>query len=229
MKILKNIFTALRGGVSEVGESIVNSQSIRILEQKMREAENALDKGENALTSVMADHEASEREVKAIETKLEEYGLMIQHCLEKDALDLAREVAEKIAELEPELQSRKVQSEKLMRAETVLKSQRKKSSTIINEMKRQISIVKAQENMNNSLKIATEAVGTEHPEFGQLSSLIDRIQMKQQHESDQIIAAEQLKEEDAGLDLDEKLTAAGVMQSQKSSVDDILNRYKKHG
>ena len=42
MSIWKKVMTAIRGGVSEVGESIVDANAIRILEQEQRDAENAV-------------------------------------------------------------------------------------------------------------------------------------------------------------------------------------------
>jgi phage shock protein A len=37
MAILKKIFTAIRGGAREVGESIVDANSVRIFEQEIKD------------------------------------------------------------------------------------------------------------------------------------------------------------------------------------------------
>ena len=38
--IWKKLVTAIRGGASEVGEAIVDSQAIRILDQELRDAQS---------------------------------------------------------------------------------------------------------------------------------------------------------------------------------------------
>ncbi|RMS55096.1 hypothetical protein ALP66_05573, partial [Pseudomonas amygdali pv. photiniae] len=40
--IWKKLVTAVRGGASEVGESIADANAIRILDQEIRDADNAL-------------------------------------------------------------------------------------------------------------------------------------------------------------------------------------------
>ena len=57
--IWSKLFTALRGGASEVGESIVDQQALRILDQEIRDADSAL---ANAKRELIHDH--------------------IEHCLE---------------------------------------------------------------------------------------------------------------------------------------------------
>lgn len=42
--IWSKLFTALRGGANEVGESIVDQQALRILDQEIRDADSALAK-----------------------------------------------------------------------------------------------------------------------------------------------------------------------------------------
>ena len=50
MSILKKMFTALRGGVREVGESIVDANGIRIFEQEIEDAKNALNKAKTSIS-----------------------------------------------------------------------------------------------------------------------------------------------------------------------------------
>ena len=52
--IWSKLFTALRGGASEVGESIVDQQALRILDQEIRDADSALANAKRELVSIMA-------------------------------------------------------------------------------------------------------------------------------------------------------------------------------
>ena len=51
---LKKLWTALKGGSNEVVEAIADSQSIRILDQEMREAKEELVACDQNLTKIMA-------------------------------------------------------------------------------------------------------------------------------------------------------------------------------
>ena len=42
MGVLKDLFAAVKGGANEVGEAIIDANAIRILEQEIRDAENAI-------------------------------------------------------------------------------------------------------------------------------------------------------------------------------------------
>jgi len=55
MNIFKKLITAVRGGASEVGEAIVDTQAIRILEQELRDSKSALDQAKINLTAIMAE------------------------------------------------------------------------------------------------------------------------------------------------------------------------------
>ncbi|MEO6678657.1 MAG: PspA/IM30 family protein, partial [Pseudomonas sp.] len=57
--IWSKLFTALRGGASEVGESIVDQQALRILDQEIRDADTALANAKRELVSIMAKHKLS--------------------------------------------------------------------------------------------------------------------------------------------------------------------------
>ncbi len=177
----------------------------------------------------MTNRENSEKEIQQIKNKLKEYDKHIQSCLKKKELDLAEEIAQKIADLESELKTREVQNENLLKAENTLNEQRKKMRDQINERKSQIALFKAQFSMNEALRETAEAVGKDFsPELNDMAALAKRIEEKQQYELTQLKAAEKLHREDTGQDLDDKLIEAGIMNPNKPSVEEILNRYNQN-
>lgn len=44
--LIKRLFTALRGGANEIGEALEQTQQLRILDQEIRDAGNALSTAE---------------------------------------------------------------------------------------------------------------------------------------------------------------------------------------
>ena len=58
--------TAIRGGVSEVGEAVVDANAVRILEQEIREAGEALAKAKTSLTSMKGNEISLNRMVNTL-------------------------------------------------------------------------------------------------------------------------------------------------------------------
>ena len=54
MGMLEKIITAIRGGMREVGETIVDANGTRIFEQEIKDAENKLNEAKRDLTGVLA-------------------------------------------------------------------------------------------------------------------------------------------------------------------------------
>ena len=73
MNILMKLINAIRGGVNEVGEAVIDTQAIRILEQEMRDAKSHLNEARTSLTSVMAEQVGIERKVKELNAKITEH------------------------------------------------------------------------------------------------------------------------------------------------------------
>ena len=69
MGLLKKIFTAIRGGATEAGEAFVDANSIRILEQEIKDADNHITKAKQDLTTVIAKEMAASREIKSANGK----------------------------------------------------------------------------------------------------------------------------------------------------------------
>ena len=103
MSIWAKVATAVRGGVSEAGEAIVDKQALRILEQEIRDADNELGRSKESLTGIIAKRKLADKKVDSLKSSLTEYEGYAMKALDKDDDGLAVEIAEKIAGLETEL------------------------------------------------------------------------------------------------------------------------------
>ena len=54
MSIWAKVATAIRGGVNEAGEAIVDNQALRILDQEIRDADNELIKSKDRMSGAMS-------------------------------------------------------------------------------------------------------------------------------------------------------------------------------
>ena len=76
MTVWSKLLSALRGGANEVGEAIVDSQALRILDQEIRDADVELRKSREALASIMARHRLAQERVEARQVaEYEQYAI----------------------------------------------------------------------------------------------------------------------------------------------------------
>lgn len=150
MNILKKIFTAFRGGVHQASKGGTEANAIRIFEQELRDAKDALQQAKKSLTEVMAKEMQYNRAIRTIDfeiTKHEKYAL---NALSQDNESLALEIAEKIADLEQEknLQVDIVQGFK--NQILTLKQHIKNNQRTILEQQRQLNILKTTQSVQQA-------------------------------------------------------------------------------
>ena len=73
MNVWSKMLTALRGGANEVGEAVVDSQALRILDQEIRDADVELRKSKEALAEIMAKQKLASDKVNKSAASIAEY------------------------------------------------------------------------------------------------------------------------------------------------------------
>ena len=104
--VLNKIWTALRGGVREMGDAIVDSNGIRIFEQEIIDAKDSIQQAKTNLTEVMARKMQAERKVSKLVEEIRNHEGYAGKALDNNDEALALEVAGKIATMEAEKASR---------------------------------------------------------------------------------------------------------------------------
>ena len=102
MNVWSKLLTALRGGANEMGEAVVDSQALRILDQEIRDADLELRRSREALAEIMAKQKLAAERVAKVAAQVAEYEKYALKALQAGNQSLAHEVAEKIAQLESE-------------------------------------------------------------------------------------------------------------------------------
>lgn len=225
MSIFKKIMAAIRGGATEVGEAIVDSNSTRIFEQEIRDAENHLTKAKRDLTGVMAQQMAASREVDRVKREITEHEGYAVQALEKGDETLALAVAEKIANLESELSTQQQALDSFEGNANRLKELVKKSERQVAEYKRQLSMVKTTESVQKATSAITDNFSSSNSKLLNAKDSLERIKAKQQKFDDQMKAAEVLESENSDNSLEAKLKEAGIGNAD-SNANSVLDRLK---
>ncbi len=225
MSILNKIFTAIRGGAREVGESIVDANSVRIFEQEIKDAENQLEKAKRDLTDVMAKEMQAARKVESLTKDVQKHEGYAAAALEKGDENLALEIAQKIADIQSELEiQQKAQSSFAAHTER-LKAMIKKTTKALTDMQRQLVMVKTTESVQKATTAITNNYASGSSKLLTAKESLDRIKQKQQDLDDRMAAGETLAAEFNGDDLETKMKEAGIAPDDNKAKD-ILEKLK---
>lgn len=226
MGFLNNVFKTIKGYGNEANDAFVDSQGIRIMEQEIREAEENQRKANESLTDVMAEQKGIARKVNDLKASVTEYSEAIGKLLDSGDEELAMETAEKLAELETDLDSNQAILDSFNEQVKELKAIIKDSAKQMEALKREVSIIKSTEAAQKASEATAAQFSGTNSSLRSASASMERIKAKQQKRKDKMKSARELAKETSGGDLNAKLAAAGVIDN-KSSAASILDRYKK--
>ncbi len=225
MSIWTKVVTAVRGGVSETGEAIVDHQALRILDQEIRDADNALSKSKEALTDIIAKRKLADRKVESLKSSRTEYEGFAMQALDKGDESLAGEIAEKIAGMETQLSGEEALAKSFADSEAQLRQAVAQTESNLKRLKQQVDTVKATEKVQK----AQAAVAARHSGAGSsMRSAVDsleRLKARQAERSAKFEAASELAASTEEVSLDQKLKAAGIVDGGAGG-NDVLARLR---
>lgn len=225
MNIWAKMMTALRGGVNEAGEVIVDSQALRILDQEVRDASQALQDSKNSLAEIMARQKVAEEKCVGLKVQIEEHEGYAIKALEKGDESLAHDVAVKIADLENQCTQEQEAGAGFASSAEQMRTAIQQTERNLKRLKQQVDTVKATENVQRAQAAVAERHSGSHSKMRTAMDSLDRIKEKQALKSAQMAAASELAEDSSETSLQTKLEEAGIASSG-SNADDILARLK---
>jgi len=219
---LKKLWTALKGGVNEATEAAADSQSIRILDQELREAKSELIACDQNLAKIMAKRKLTEKKVTSLNDEVTTYTNHAIAASEKGDNALALECAEKVADLEVALATEQSILGGFTQSEKALKENIQKAKTNVRRMEQQIDQVKATASVQKAqVAVSSRHMGANSKVKTALDSL-DRIKLKQQEKAAELEAAEEMADEESGSSLEARLKASGIVPGGQATGKDKL-------
>jgi phage shock protein A len=225
MSIFSKLISLLRGGAHDAGAAVIDANALRILDQEIRDADAALGRARDDLAALVARRRILEKELQGLSDQAARYESSARAALAKGDENLAREVAQRIAELEGEVNLKSPQLATMREAEEKLHQTIAATQQKIENLRREIDVVK----VNDSVQRAQAAVASRGAgataALGSAADSLKRIKERQAIQEERFRAAGELEDKRTGADLDAKLQAAGILPGA-SSADDILARLK---
>ncbi|UXI67332.1 PspA/IM30 family protein [Tahibacter amnicola] len=224
--IWTKIITLFRGAAHEAGTAVVDANAMRILDQEVRDAQNALVRSREDLAKIMAQRKITADKVGDKQAKQAEYTNYIREALSRNNRELAQEVATKLAQLEADIaQETKIIGE-YDASISKLQASARQAETVISRLKQQIDTVKATESVQRAqAALAAAHVGT-GAKLGTALDSLERIKQRQTERAAQLEVAQELADTSGDGDLHRRLAQAGIMPGE-SSADSILARFER--
>lgn len=225
MNIWAKMMTALRGGLHEAGEAVIDSQALRILDQEVRDATEELKQTRESLTAIIARQKLAEEKAKQLQDSINEYEGYAVKALDKDDNSLALEVAEKIADYENQLRSEKQAARDFASNADELRRAVKAAEQNIKRLKQQIDTVKATESVQRAQATVAERYTGSDSKLRTAMDSLERIKEKQALNAAKMTAASEVAAENKQDSLQEKLEKAGIAPGS-TAAEDVLARLK---
>lgn len=223
MSIWSKLFALLRGGAYEAGATVVDANALRILDQEIRDADGALGKARDDLASLVARRRILEKELGNLRDQITKYEGSARAALAKGDEPLAREVAQRIADLEQEGNLKAPQLTEMQAAEERMHQTIASTQQKVENLRREIDVVKVNESVQRAqASVAASGTGA-NAALGSAADSLKRIKERQAIRDEKFKAAGELEDHRTGADLDAKLRSAGILPGQ-STADDILAR-----
>jgi len=223
MSIWNKLFTLGRAGAHEASSAVIDANAIRILDQEIRDADTAQGKARDDMATLVARRRILEKEVASFRDQVTKYEASARAAVTKGDMDLARQVAQRIADLESDIALKEPQIADMRVAEDQLHTAISATDRRIETLRREVDVVKVNESVQKAqASVAARGAGA-GSSLGSAADSLARIKEKQMIRGERIKAAGELEDRRTGADLDEKLRLAGIMPGQ-SSADDVLAR-----
>ena len=220
MNVLNRLFTAIKGGFNDGAEAVIDSQGIRILNQDIREAEEAIRLAENELVTIVAKRKIAEGKVESLDKNIAEMEKNAIEAHGKGKEDLALECAGEVAKFTQERVAEVQVLEAFQAAEKKNRDIVTEARNTIKQLKTQSDLVKATESVQKAQAATqTSVVGASSKASTAVDSL-ERIKKRQAEQSAKFEAQAEISAEATGNALEEKLAQAGI--GGTGSADDTL-------
>jgi phage shock protein A len=221
MSIWSKLFTLGRAGAHDATSAVVDANALRILDQEIRDADKAQGKARDDLAGLVARRRILEAEVDSFHAQAAKYEASARIAVEKGNMDLARQVAQRIADLERDIALKEPQVGDMRQAEDQIHAAIAETDRKLEQLRREVEVVKVNESVQKAQ--ATVAANGAGNSLGSAAESLARIRERQMIRGEKIRAAGELEDRRTGADLDEKLRLAGILPGQ-SSADDVLAR-----
>jgi phage shock protein A len=223
--MLKTFLTLIRGARAAAEEELVDRTALLILDQQIRDAAGAIERGKRALAIAIAQDEAEGKRLESTLGRIAELEERAGAALAAGREDLAREAAETIAVMEADRDAIRQARETFAAEVGHLRSSVAAAGHRLAELERGRRIAQAAEAVRRLKSGSPGMAGT--AALAEAEATLTRLRDRQQEEAATDAALQSLDTRAASETLTNRLEAAGFCKRTRTTAADVLERLRK--
>lgn len=217
--------TLIAGAGARAEEQVKEQYSIELIDQKIREASASLKAAKFALANLVQRERAAQRQVRALETRVDDLMSRAKEALGSDRNDLAEQAAQAIASMENELTTRRTTVQRLETRSLQLRQSVERAHRRLIDLK-QGAVAARAVRKEADIQRRLGAHVSQDTAFEEAEELIRHVLKR----DDPFEQTEILRDIDARLtqaDIGDRLADAGFGRATKSTASDVLKRLQE--
>lgn len=224
MNIWSKMITALKGGINEIGENVIDENALRILDDEIRHASEDLNQTKDALASVIARQKVAEEKVTETRDKIKQHEEYVIAALNKGDETLALEISERVARFENSKAEQNKQIRDLREQADQLRDTIRAAEGQLRKLKQQTETIKATEALQRAQQVVAQRHSSSNPRLRTALDSLERIRERQRQSAAEIQADIEMSQEATESDLDRRLREAGI--TNDANAKQVLQRIK---
>lgn len=218
------MITALKGGVNEIGESVIDEHALTILDQEIRDASEDLNQSKSALANLIAQQKVAEERASETRESIKKHEEYVVAALNKNDETLALEIAARVAKLENNKTEHNKHIRDLRNQADSLRETISLAEQQLKKFKQQTETIKATEALQRAQKVIAERHSGNKPRLRTALDSLDRIKEKQRQQAAELQADIEVNRALNEDELERKLKDAGI--TSDATANKVLERIK---
>ncbi|MGB0551393.1 MAG: PspA/IM30 family protein [Alphaproteobacteria bacterium] len=220
MGVWNSLFTAVKGHVNEAAEAVEDKQLMTIMDQQIREANEAIGKARDERARMAGNRKVKENSINELDTEIERLTDGAKNAKASGDMDLAREAVQRIVKLNEQRDADQKLYDQYKLNEERMEASIRQSASKIENLNRQVESAKANEALIAAQQAASTSSSASNSKLSGAIDSLERLEKRQAAQAAALEAADELAAEESGADLDARLSK--LTGNGEKSVDDLL-------
>jgi phage shock protein A len=220
MSVWRKLVTAIKGSANEAAEAVVDANLMKILDQEMREAKDAIGKARDEKARMTANKIMKEKSVAEMMTEIARRTEAARTAKQQGDEALAVEIIESVLKLRDKVEADQALADQYKKTEEGMDNALKQSQSRVETLQRKIEAAKANEALLDAQKATSVNASSSNARLSNAMASLERLEQRQAHQQAVLSAAEEEAQQISGETLEDKIKA--LENPAKNDVQAIL-------
>lgn len=220
MSVWRKLVTAIKGSANEAAEAVIDANLLKILDQEMREATDAIGKARDEKARMTANKIMKEKSIAEMMTEIERRTKAARTAKQQGDEALAVEIIESVLKLRDKVQADQALADQYQKTEEGMDNALKRSQSRVETLQRKIEAAKANEALLEAQKATSVNASSSNARLSNAMASLERLEQRQAYQQAALSAAEEEAQQISGEALEDRIKA--LENPAKNDVQAIL-------